>query len=303
MLDYMSTESAFGHEADLYNVIKEIGRSDTPFFSTISSGAPSSRSNAYQGHEWKCVNIPDGDDTNEHHEGDVPATATHEEMFALRNEYQIIKDTIAVSGSEDAAVGIDGKKELARQLGLKSMKHRRTIEKALLSSKTPVKRNEGASIKGRLGGLKSFLSASTDIDMAGLLLEWKHIREILKVGFLGGSPFKSILLPDIQKDRLDDILWDKTTNMNMAASELQDGVVKIKNTSYGSDISLRFSPDLDDSEIIGFTPSNIHAILWRPTKTYDIARTSDGIKKEIITELTLRFGHTYAAARMKNLKV
>lgn len=302
-MNLLTTEEAFGHTAELFREIREIGLSDTPFFSMISTGAPKDRAaGAYFGHSWKFMNIPDGDDTNEHEENGVPADPEKHLLGGLTNHYQIIKNTYGVSGSEDAGEGIDGKKELARQLAMTTAKHRKTIEKALLSDLAPVQRNKVANIKGRMGGIKHFLNADTDLDTGGADLKWQTLRELLKIGYMNGSPYKIIMMSDTQKDKLDDILWDKSTNTNMASTELENNVVKIKNTAYGNGISVVLNPFLSDSEIMGFTPANIFAVLWRPTKTYDIARTTDGIAKELITEMTLRMEHTYAAARLKNLK-
>ena len=74
MSDVISTLEAFGHEADLFNTIKEIGWTDTPFFASLAAKAPSAKTKSSFGHKWNYLPVPDGAD-NAHLEGSAPAAA------------------------------------------------------------------------------------------------------------------------------------------------------------------------------------------------------------------------------------
>lgn len=302
MTGLIGISEAFGHQADLFTEIKEVGYSETPFYSLIGSAAPTSRANSWDGHTWKYIDLPDGDD-NAHVEGSEPAPAESFQMAPAKNYYQIFKNTFGVTGSEDAAMGIDDKKELARQMALAQIKHRKSIELALLSATSPVQGNKNTSTAGLLGGVKHFLTADTDFGQAGTTLSWSIFREGLKVGFLNGIPMRCAMMNDVQKDALDDILFAKSQNTNMSATKIDNNVTTIGQTAYGNNIQVILNPNMADDEIVFFNPEYIKAVVYRPTKILDIARTKDAIEKELITELTLRIDHKYALCRLKGLKV
>jgi hypothetical protein len=303
MSDLMTTTEAFGHDIDLFNEIKEIGWVNTPFLSSLKDMAPRARTNPSFGHKWMFMDVPDGDE-NAQLEGSPSVPV---EKFALgnaTNHYQIFKNSFGVSESENVATGIDDKKELARQMDMSRIKHMKSMEMALLSDTAPVQRvNTATPVAGKLGGIKHFLTASTDNGMQAATLTWKHIRELLKIGFLKGIPYTHIMMNDVQKDALDDILFSKTTNMNMANSKIDNNVTIIGNTPYGNNIKVTLNPFLADDEIIAYNPEYVNTVIWRPTKVKDVSKDVDGTVKEIITELTLRVEHEFALSRLKNLAV
>lgn len=300
----MSTQDAFGHAADLFNDIKRVGWGSTPFFSSLSAKAPTAKTKSFFGHEWLYEEIPDGDANNAHIEGDAPAPLSVESMGSLKNHYQIFKDSYGVSGSEDEAERVDGTKELMQQFALKSIKHRKSIEMALLGSQAPVQRvNTGVKVAGRLGGIKHFLSAANDFNAAGANLTYPILREILKPGFMHDLPVKVLMMNDTQKDALDDILWSKTMVNAFNPQTIENNITLIKQTAYGNDIKVIFSPFLAADEIIAYNPEYINPVVYRPTRKKPIPDGDDAMKEQIITELTLRVSHPFAVCRLKGLAV
>ena len=106
-----------------------------------------------------------------------------------------------------------------------------------------------------------------------------------------------------QKDKLDAILFNKSQNTNMSQTRIDNNVTIIGQTAYGNNVKVILNPFIGQDEILFYNPEYINAVAFRPTKVYDLPRTSDGVKKELITELTLRVDHEYAIRRIKNLKV
>lgn len=303
MADLITTREAYGHDIDLYDEIKEIGWTNTPFFSSINSAAPRARTNSGFGHQWKFMDVPDGA-TNKHLEGSASAAAEKFTLGSATNHYQIFKNSFGVTGSEEAAEGIDGKKELARQMDMTRIKHTKSIEMALLGAQAPVQRvTTGTEVAGEMGGLKHFLTVNTDNGMASDTLAWSHIRELLKIGFFKGIPYTHIMMNDVQKDALDDILFSKSMNQNMSNTKIDNNVTIIGNTPYGNNIKVVLNPFLADDEIIAYNPEYINTVVWRPTKVKDIAKDIDGTVKEMLTELTLRVEHEFAVSRLKALAV
>jgi hypothetical protein len=289
------------HEYDLVETILTVGKRECPFTESITRSTPRAKTNAAFGHTWNYDEILEGELENAHLEGSKSPELSKSDTIQKLNHYQIIKDGFGVTGSEEASLGIDGVKEKARQGKHVGIKHNKTIEKILLSDQAPVKRN--ATTAGRMGGIKHFLSVNNDFDCSGLALDWKLLREVLKNGFLRGVPYSYIILPDTQKDAIDDILFSKTNNLNMSTTKIDNNVTIIGQTAYGNNIKLILCPTLDDSEIIAYQPKQIHTVFYRPTVLKSVNLDEDGSREQFITEMTLRVDTPFAMTRLKNLKV
>lgn len=299
----ITNEEAFGKQADLEKDIKKVGWAETPFLSTIQTGAPTSRSaKASAGHRWFYDEEPEGVLDNAHLEGGAPADPVHYVGAELLNHYQIVKETYGATGSEEDSVRVDGKLVLTDQFEKATTNHKKTLEKILLSAQAPVQRvNGGATlVAGRAGGLKSFATANNTITETSTTLDWKLIREVLKIGFFQGGAYTHLMMNDTQKDVIDDIIFSKAqTSLN--ASRLDGHVTMIGSSAYGNNIKILLNPFLADDEIIAYRPKDIYKVNWRAMHTKELARTEDAIKKEIISEFTLRVCHPYAFAWLKGL--
>lgn len=302
----ISNAEAFGKNADLEKTITRIGWIETPFLSTIQSGAPVSRDvKAALGHRWLYDEVPTGDINNAHVEGGAPASAKYFVGGEMVNHYQIVKHLYGVTGSEKESTLVNGKTVLANQFELVTMDHKKSIEQILLSAQTPIQRvnTAGAEVAGKSGGLKSFATANNTIAAAGATLSWKLLREVLKLGFLQGGAYTHVMMNDTQKDALDDILFSKTQNTSFNASRLENNVTMIGSTAYGNNISIVLNPYLADDEIIAYRPKDIYKVNWRPMLTEELGRSKDAVEKELISEFTLRVCHPYAFAWLKGLAV
>lgn len=299
----VTTEEAFGKEATvLGRTITEIGWKSAPFLNLITASAPSNRSGkAAAGHTWFYDEVPDGDTTNAHMEGGEATTPEYFVGSQLLNHFQIVKNGYGVSESEDAGENIEGKKSLAKQLDHTQIKHIRTIEKSLLSSTAPVQR-VGKTVAGVSGGLFHFATVNNTLTLTDEELTWKIFREGLKMGFLNGVIQSHVLMSDIQKDRLDDILFSKTQS-KMSDNRIENDVTIIGQTAYGNNIKITMSPDLADDEIAFLRPDLIHKVDWRAMKNHDIPSGDDAVQKELRSEFTLRVDNPLAFIRLKGLKI
>jgi hypothetical protein len=300
----VTNEEAFGKEADLEKNIVKVGWTETPFLSTISSAAPTSRSaKAAGGHRWFYDEEPDGEGlTNAHIEGSAPAASKYYVGAELLNHYQIIKNSYGISGSEEESVMVNGKLVLTDQFEKATVVQKKTLEQVLLSAQAPVQRvnTVGSEVAGKSGGLKYFATANNTITETSTTLSWKLLRELLKIGFMQGGAYTHIMMNDIQKDALDDIVFSKAqTTLN--ASRLENNITMIGSTAYGNNVKIILNPYLADDEIIAYRPKDIYKVNWRPMHTKELGRNKDAVEKEIISEFTLRVCHPYAFAWLKGL--
>lgn len=304
--DLVSTSEAFGKQADLSSKIVKVGWSSTPFLSTIANAAPKSRDGlAADGHGWWYDQVADGVLNNAHVEGGPSAGVISRVGAKLSNHYQIVKDSYGVTGSQSDATLVNGELVLTDQFKKSTEAHKKTLEMILISDQAAVARvnTTGAKTPGKCGGLKSFATANNKITVSTQAFDWKLLREMLKIGFMNGCAYTHILMPDTQKDKLDDILFSKTQIASFNASRLENNVTQIGQTAYGNNIQVILSPYLADDEIIAYKNTDIVKVDWRAMKTRPVTKDEDGETREIVSEMTLRVCHPYAFAWVKGLTV
>lgn len=285
--------------ADLAMAIAKLGYHDTPLFNMIQKAVPAKNAKAAFGHEWYYEEGTDGDDTNAHMEGSVPATPTHGTLGSSKNHYQIIKHTYGITGSMEGKTDVEGQEELKKEGVRKQKEHRKTIEKMLFSGSAPVQR-VGNTVAGKAAGLKHWCTLQNTVDSGGDLTI-QMLRDMFKIGYYQSMPTTHIFVSDVQKDRLDDLFADKKRG-TYGQTILQDtNYTQLDNFAYAPKVKVILSPYIAADEIIGINASSLALVYQRLTKPYDIARTDDSIKKELISELTLRVNNPYGVTRISGL--
>lgn len=286
--------------ADLATNIAKLGYHDTPLFNMIQKGVPEKTTKGAFGHEWFYEDGVDGDASNAHLEGSAPATATHGTLGQSKNHYQIIKHTYGITGSMEGKADIEGMEELQKEGTRKAKQHRKTIEMALFGAQAPVQRD--TAVIGKMGGLKHWCTVNNTVDIGGDL-SIQMLREMFKIGFYQSMPTTHIFVSDTQKDRLDDLFAEKNRGV-FGQTILQDtNYTQLDNFAYAPKVKVILSPYVAASEIIGINASSLSLVYQRLTKSYDLARTSDSIQKELISELTLRVNNPYGVSRISDLSI
>lgn len=289
-------------QADLAMSIAKLGYHDTPLFNMIQKAVPVKSAKAIFGHEWYYEEGVEGDESNAHTEGSIPAAPTHGTMGSSKNHYQIIKHTYGITGSMEDKEDIEGQNELKKEGVRKTKEHRKTIEKLLFSAQAPVQRINSTvtPVAGKAGGLKHWCNVQNTVDIGGDLTI-QMLREMFKIGYYQSMPTTHIFVSDTQKDRLDDLFADKNRG-TYGQTILQDtNYTQLENFAYAPKVKVILSPYVDADEIIGINHGSLALVYQRLTKPYDIARTSDSIQKELISELTLRVNNPYGVTRISGL--
>ena len=233
---------------------------------------------------------------------------THHEVVAMieslrRNGSTTPKGIVEIQENEGTCGFYTLAKLLTDQFEKATMRQKKSLEMILVSNQAAVQRvNTGTVVAGKCGGLKSFSTVNNTITETGATLDWKLLRELLKIGFFQGGAYTHIMMNDIQKDALDDIVFSKAqTTLN--ATRLENTVTVIGATAYGNNVKVILNPFLADDEIIAYRPSDIFKVNLRPMHTKELGRNKDAIEKELISEMTLRVCHPYAFAWLKGLAV
>ncbi|MFL1707064.1 DUF5309 family protein [Campylobacter sp. MOP7] len=298
----ITSEEAFGKSGiDLENTIKQIGWRATPFLSSIGTAAPADRSsNVALGHQWHYDELPDGELDNAHAEGGAKSSAKYSIGGTLKNHYQIVKNAYGVTGSEQPSKRIDGKAILANEGEHASIRHKKSIEKILLSGQAAVQRAKSSSTVGKCGGLKSFATSVNTVDAGNAALSLQLLRNLLKIGYMKDRPYDFMIMSDTQQDRMMDLI-DKIKQAGMTVDYLSDKI-QVFESQYGGKIKLLLSPELANNEIIAYRSEDIFKVNWRPMAVRELPTGDDAIEKEIISEFTLRVCTPIAFAWLKNLK-
>ncbi|WP_172201074.1 DUF5309 family protein [Campylobacter sp. RM16188] len=298
----IASEEAFGKSGvDLENTIKQIGWRSTPFLSSIGTAAPADRSsNVALGHQWHYDELPDGELANAHAEGGAKSALKYSIGGTLKNHFQIVKNAYGITGSEQPSRRVDGKAVLANEGEHASVRHKKSIEKILLSDQAAVQRVKSSSTVGKCGGLKSFVTSVNTVDAKNAALSMQLIRDLLKIGYMKDRPYDFLIMADTQQDRLMDIL-DKIKQADMKVDYLNDKI-QVINSQYGNNVKILLSPELANNEIIAYRSEDILKVNWRPMEVRELPTSDDAIEKEIISEFTLRVCTPVAFAWLKNLK-
>lgn len=299
MLGLLNIANFKGGEADLTKEIAKLGYDDTPLFNMIAKAVPSVKGQTYDGHSWRYEEAPEGDETNINLEGSAAKAPEFVELGTSKNHYQIVKHSYGITGSMEDRQRSDGEEELVRQGTLATIRHRKTIEKALFKNVAPVQR--GAAAEGVMGGIKHWCTAQNSTLGVNADLSMQIIKELLKISHFKGNRMTHAFMSDTQKDRLDALLDSKV--MTGLGAKVLEGTnyMQISNLAYAPNLKIILTPYVNDDEIVFTNMSNLALVYQRLTKKYDLARTKDAVEKELISELTLRVNNPYAVGLISGL--
>jgi len=297
---FLSSHEAIENEQSFYNVIKNTGWEDCPFFSSIGSTTFDNK-DPKKGHTWFYRERPDGSGANAHAEGSIRADAKSYESTLLKNELQIIKNTYGVTGSQKSVMSVEGKANfLSEQSELSALDNRMAIERALLGNSAPVAAATSAGVR-TLGGISHYLTVDTDAATAALT--WAMIKDQLKAMWLKGCKANYIMTSAAQKDKLDVIL-DTKKQYSRGDTSYVDNFSMIADTGYAKNVKIIVNPFVADDDMFFYDSRLVKAVLHRSEKGKDITDNNyDREAYQHLHELTMQIEDPYAMVRLGNLAV
>lgn len=141
--------AAIGNREDLTDIIDNISPTETPFYSMIGKG----KANGTK-HEWQTQALR-APGSNRQAEGDVTTATAITPQVRLSNYTQILKEAATVSGTQEAVDKAGSRKEMDKQMALKSSEMKLDLEYDLTRSGVAVTGNTRA-----FRGLNGFLDAA-----------------------------------------------------------------------------------------------------------------------------------------------
>lgn len=311
------TFQAIGNREDLSDIISNISPVETPFYQKAKKGTASATF-----HEWQTDAL-DAAATNAAIQGDDASIKTAVPTVRLRNYCQILTKAVSVSGTQDAVNKAGRASELAYQMTKRSRELKRDVEYALVrnqastsgaagsgatlasveswlaTNKTSVGTGTAQTTPGYSGGT---VAAPTDSTVAGTATENALKKVIQECWTQGGEP-KVLMVGPATKAKISGSFNGIATRYREVPGMQQGAIV--------SGVDLYIS-DFGEHEIVPnrfMRDQNILVLdmdYWtvaslRGFQSFDLAKTGDSSKKQILTELTLVSSNEKASGKVTDV--
>lgn len=308
----VSTVDIKGQREDLIDVIYNIDPYDTPFMNSIGKGT----ANAIR-HQWQTDALA-APSINAVIEGEDATIDAGTFTKVLDNICQISDKTIQVTGTTEAVNKAGRKNELAYQLAKKSKELKTDMEYGLCGV-AQAKRQRSGTQAGLLGNIFAYhakngsggagyvapVGDGSDTGTAGttrLLTEAILLDAMQKVWQEGGkantimanAPIKSYISTNF-KGRATQIQVD-------AANSKVSTAIDFYETDFGS-YKLVMNRFFKNDAVFLYDPSMYSLLYLRPFNQYELAKTGDSEKRQMIAEYTLRVNNEESGALVRDIKV
>lgn len=314
------TYSAIGIQEDLENAIYDISPTETPFLTMCKRGEATNTL-----HEWQRDSLAAANTANAAIEGDDAANGTSTPTTRLKNYCQISTKYAVVSGTQNAVTNAGRSKEMAYQLMKRTQEMKRDMESILTQ-------NHGSSAGGtgtarQLAGAEAWINnnwtslgtgtaqssvgfvtstglvtAPVDSTVQGTFVVTALKAMIRDAWTDGGSP-TVIMAGPFNKTQLSSFTGIATLYREASATASGTRIIGAADV-YVSDfgehriVPNRFMRDRT-CLILDMDYWAVHYL--RKFQQYEIARTGDSEKRQIVSEYTLVCRNELASAKVADL--
>jgi hypothetical protein len=313
-----------GIREDLSNEIADISPMETPFFSLLKRGAPAK--NVYV--EWQTDALASASGSNKAVEGADASYLTATPTSRLRNYCQIFTKSIIVSGTANAVTTAGREQELAYQVAKRGKEIKRDMEttltgnyassagasataRAMASYEAWITTNStyggtAGATDGANGGYTAAgtVTAATDGSSSNLRTVTEAIfkASIRSAWTAGGQPTVAIVGP-INKQRFSAFSGITTKYSDFGNNPGSSAGLAIVAAAdiYLSDFGkIKIVPNRFSRErtTLIIDPDYWAIRYLRPFQVFDLAKTGDAEKKEMLVECTLQSSNQAASAKI-----
>tara|TARA_R110000822_G_scaffold65303_2_gene159915 strand:+ start:666 stop:1610 length:945 start_codon:yes stop_codon:yes gene_type:complete len=288
--------SSIGLREDLENVIYDISPTETPFMSM------GSREDAIAvNHEWQTDALADAVATNYNEEGSTLVAAEPAATVRLGNICQISLKTTLVSGTLDAVSKAGRKQELAYQMTKRSKELKRDMEKSLLNNQAKTAMAADSTVR-KLGGLPNYVATNvsevgsgagngaTRTDGTQRTFTETLLKATILAAYNNGADCKYLMMAPAKKQIFSTFVGvggaSGVSNYIDATDQRIIGGMDIYVSDFGelAVVPNRFQRARD---VWILDPEYYGVAYLRPFAQKEVASTSDGEQRAIITEFTL----------------
>lgn len=304
-----STYDAVGNREDLSDVIYDVSPTETPFLTMIGKTKATSTK-----HEWLTRSLAAASATNFVIEGDDATTDAANANVRVFN-YRAISDKVAqVSGTQEVVDKAGMRSAMAREMEDKMKELKRDVEKALLENNAYVAGND--TLASECAGLQAYITTNVSeaadatgsagngsdahTDGTARPLQESFVESALALAWTnGGNPTKGFCNA-FQKR--------KFATFSGSSTKMSDGDKKkvVNSVDFyvdplGNEVKLipcRHAP----TDVVYFVdPEHVKLATLRNFSSWDLAKTGDSIRKQILVEYTLEVCNEKAHAAIYDL--
>lgn len=308
--------SAIGVREDLTDEIYNISPVETPVLTMLPRVTAKNTL-----HEWQTDALESAAG-NRMIEGDDATILTATATVRLNNYCQISAKAISVSGTLQAATSAGRKEELAYQLTKRSKELKRDMEYAI--TRNQASSAGSASVARSLASMESWIAtnktsvgtgtaqttpgfsggtvvAPTDSTVTGSINE-SALKAVLNAAWTAGGNPRKLIVGAGTKQKLSGFAGIATQYRSNSGSG-QATILAAADT-YISDfgevmiVPDRFSRDVT---LLGLDPDYWAVAYYRPMQTFEVAKTGDAEKREMLCEWTLESRNEKASFKVADI--
>ena len=294
-----STYDSIGNREDLSDMIFDVSPSETPFLSAIKKKKATAVN-----HEWQTDALEAASATNAHIEGDNTATpATVTATTRLGNYSQILKKHAIIPGTQEAVNSAGRKSEMAYQLARRMKAIKLDMESSMIGGaavgNAKVAGNDttaremgsiytyltsnlslGTSGAASAGTGADLLTAGTDRDLTEALL-----TTVLQSCYTNGGDPKLLVVSPVNKGVVSTFVGGGTRYVDTDNKKLVNSI----DVYVGDFHTLKVVPSrqIIGDNVLAIDPEYLAIAELRSAGSYDLAKTGDSIRKEVVWEATL----------------
>jgi hypothetical protein len=303
------TYQAKGLREDLSDIIYNIAPHEVPFQSNIGRAKATARR-----HEWQTDNLASPNTANAKVEGADASIQTSTATSRLGNINQIMDKTAQVSGTLEAVDKAGRKKEMAYQMRKRGLELKRDTEAILLSNQASAVGDTTTASK--LGGLPSWLTsnvsrsndgtsggfsqstgltiAATDSTGTGRTFTETLLKGVMQSAFTNGGNPTILSLGPYNKGQFSNAtnfpgIATLRSNVAQNSKDAMATVIGAADVYLGDFGTLQVVPNRFQRERDAFLidPEYLALATLRPLNSYELAKTGDSEKRQLIQEVTL----------------
>ena len=304
-----STYDAVGNREDLSPIIHNVDPTATPFLSMIQKTKATASK-----HEWLTRSLAAASSTNFVIEGDDATTDAANSNVRVFN-YRAISDKVArVSGSQEVVDKAGPKSSMALEMTDKMKELKRDVEKILLENNAYVAGND--TLASECAGLQAYVLTNTNVasnatpatgdgsdahtDGTARALQESFVEAVLASAWSnGGNPTKGIL--NAFQKRKFATFSGSSTRMSDGDKKKVTNSVDFYVDPLGNEVSLVPCRQAPTDVIYFVDPEYVKFATLRNFQSWDLAKTGDSQRKQILVEYTLEVCNQKAHAGVYDL--
>ena len=291
----LTTFTAVGNREDLSDIVYDVSPAETPFLSAI----PKTKATGTK-HEWQTHALTAPSGSNAVLEGDDATTDAASVNTRVYNFRQISDKVARVTGTQEAVDNAGKKAKMAQQMEARMKELKTDVETTLLQNVASVAGN--ATLAPKTAGLHAWVKTNidkasdatasagngTDIHTAGTAraLQESQVESVLALAWAnGGNPTLGILNA-FQKRKFASFSGSSTKTSDGDKKKVVNSV-DIYIDPLGNEVRLVPCRQAPTNAIFFVDPEMVKFAVLRDFRSFDLAKTGDSERKQIIVEYAL----------------